>query len=169
MSDEWSTPRPLYNRLNRAWGPFTLDVASSAKNHLCPEYLTKAMDAPRLHVGTHRCWDNPPYSRGNLARFMRWALTETVRSAPVFCNLVPHYTSEGWWQDNVAAPKLDLGVRLGIEEEEREGMTFVGRHWERLSIWTHALAGRVAFVEASGATGPARFASAIVVYERPNR
>lgn len=178
MSDEWSTPGDLFDRCNAAFGPFTIDAASSPANHLCPEFLTKRHDAPSLNVGAHRCWMNPPYSRGNLARFMRWALVQTVRSAPVFCCLVPAYTAEGWWIANVASPTepfespqlklpaVNLGVRLGIEEDTHEGMLFIWRRWRRLSIGVHFIPGRVHFTEADGSTGPARYSSAVVVYQR---
>jgi phage N-6-adenine-methyltransferase len=166
-SDEYRTPRALYDKLDRIFGPFTLDVAASQSNHLCAEYLTKEHDAPSLHVGTHRCWNNFPYSRGNPERFMGWALAEVLRSAPLFCNLGPAYTAEGWWQRHVERKGLQsMAVWEGIEE----GMRFTWRSFlDDVAVGVHFIDGRVPFAEGDQPeeeAGPARYSSAVVVYRR---
>jgi len=166
-SDEYKTPPELFAKLDRAFGPFTLDVASTDANHLCPEYLTKEHDAPTLHVGKHRCWNNFPYSRGNPMRFTKWALEQVARSSPLFCNLGPAATAEGWWQENVER----RGVKeVAIRSEWREGMRFTVRtFWDEIEVWTHFIDGRVPFAEGDqrpDEAGPARFASAVFVYRR---
>lgn len=169
-SDEYRTPRPLFDALNRAFGPFTLDVAASDSNHLLPEYLTEEDDAPSLHVGTHVCWNNFPYSRGNPMRFMSWALAEVKRSSPLFCNLGPAYTAEGWWQLNVERPSVE---EVAIRSETREAMRFTVRSFvDGIEVWVHFVDGRVAFAEEGEdpeEAGPARYSSAVVVYRRLQR
>ena len=39
-SDEWETPRDLYDKLNERF-KFTLDPCSTIENHLCDKYYTK--------------------------------------------------------------------------------------------------------------------------------
>lgn len=164
-SDEYKSPRPLFEKLDRAFGKFTLDVAASATNHLVAEYLTKADDAPSLHVGTHVCWMNPPYSRGNLARFMGWALAEVQRSCPLFCCLVPAYTSESWWQKNVF-----IGAAAAVGEIWAEGMCFSWRSFGPLEVWTHFIDGRLSFCEGDEQEADtARYASAVIVYRKSQK
>ena len=38
-SDEWSTPKELFDELNKEFG-FTLDPCSTDDNHLCDKYYT---------------------------------------------------------------------------------------------------------------------------------
>ena len=38
-SDEWSTPKDLFDELNKEFG-FTLDPCSTDDNHLCDKYYT---------------------------------------------------------------------------------------------------------------------------------
>ena len=38
-SDEWSTPKELFDELNEEFG-FTLDPCSTGDNHLCDKYYT---------------------------------------------------------------------------------------------------------------------------------
>lgn len=171
-SDEYKTPKELFEKLNRAFGPFTLDGASSHSNHLCAEYLTKEHDAPSLHVGKHRVWLNPPYSRGNPDRFMGWALAEVKRGAPVFCCLVPAYTAEGWWREHVEREGAEtIRGPDDIWSSVYEGMRFTWREFEDgIKVGVHFLAGRLAFAEGDDdKADTARFSSAVVVYRRAER
>lgn len=58
--DEWGTPLPLFQQLNKEFG-FTLDVAANEKNHKCLQYLTKEMQALDIDWWG-RVWMNPPFS-----------------------------------------------------------------------------------------------------------
>lgn len=167
-SDEYKSPRPLFDKLDLAFGRFTLDVAASDSNHLLPEYLTKADDAPSLHVGTHVCWNNPPYSRGNLKRFLRWAQGEVQRSSPLFCNLVPSYTSEGWWTEYVKRQ----GLRpIAVYETVAEDMDFVWRRFaDGIEVGVHFVDGRLSFCEGEDQKADtARYASSVVIFRRVSR
>lgn len=165
-SDEWSTPRVIFEQLHEKYR-FTLDGAASGLNARLPNYLTKEMDALSLNVGKHRVWLNPPYSRGNLYRFVTWARRQAQKGALVCC-LVPAYTCERWWQNSVFnADAMDLGGYVGTEGDTDEIGLWTTYRWKSLEVSVHFPAGRLKFVEASGATGPARFSSAVLVFEPP--
>lgn len=169
-SNEWSTPQKLFDRLNAEW-EFNVDAAAAPWNAKCPVYWTKRMNAlNRRWYG--RVWLNPPYGKGQLPRWMAKARRETLagRVEAIGC-LVPAYTSETWWQENVLAP-VDAGrvVLAGYDQSDTDaarGEATSWVWWERLWVrWTF-LRGRVSFREKSGKTGSARFSSAFVVFEPP--
>ena len=60
-TDEWATPWPLFERLSRQYGPFTLDAAASAENAKAPMFYTQEDDGLDLDW-FGRVWVNPPYS-----------------------------------------------------------------------------------------------------------
>lgn len=166
-SDEWVTPDDLFRRCERAFGPFDIDGAATTKNTKCEYFFSSSSDGPAHHVGKRSVWLNFPYSRGNPARFTKWALEEALLGAR-FCCLGPCYPAEGWWQSNV--------LRRGHREQPTvtwEGfhsdMLVMWRRWSDVAIGVHYIPGRVHFVEESGATGPARFSSAVVVYQPVSR
>ena len=69
-SDEWTTPRDLYDALDAEFG-FTLDAAATTKNTCSPTCLTRAENAllsrwglvPSHRAGPPVIWLNPPYSK----------------------------------------------------------------------------------------------------------
>lgn len=165
-SDEWSTPLDFFQMLDGMFGPFTIDATASDLNHRVATYLTKQHDTPTLHVhSSHVVWMNPPYSRGNLARFMRWALREVAGDgAHTVCCLVPAHTCEKWFQRNVLHPDPAL---VGVPHGTAWDNEFFWQYFAKVGIGLHFPAGRLRFVEAGGKTGAARFSSAVVVYQRP--
>lgn len=163
-SDEWATPPELFGAASALWGPFTLDAAAAEWNSKCESFIGRAGNA-LAREWDGRVWLNPPYSRGQLDAFMGKARGEVVagRAQLVTC-LVPGHTAEGWWHRHVETPAGDV---LGVGHE----VTLLGPRTQVrfVSLWveTLRLRGRVRFVEAGGATGPARFPSVLVVFARP--
>jgi len=96
LSQEWSTPRSLFEELDREFH-FELDVAASARNAKCARYFTKADNALALTWAPRRCFMNPPYGR-DLHRWMSKAAQELSFGATVVC-LVPARTDTAWWHD----------------------------------------------------------------------
>lgn len=169
LSDEWSTPADLFAALRALYGPFHVDVASSDANAKCANHFTKrdsALERSWRVKGQHtRAWDNPPYSRGSLARWMEKARAEVLaHHVELVTNLVPHYTAECWWQRHVEGA---AGKRLLTSS----GDTNLGPRtqvcWESLTVEVLRLRGRVRFIEASGRTGAARYSSAVVTFAQP--
>ena len=95
--DEWRTPAWLFRVACERYGPFTLDVAATDENTLCPSFFTKDTDALSQKwpsqdegpaFGTAVVWCNPPYS--NITPWLEHAIE--CRSEVVF--LLPTPNSE---------------------------------------------------------------------------
>ncbi len=104
QSDEWTTPRSLFDRLHAIHG-FTVDAAATDQNALCPTYFTKERDALTVDWASHETgryrpvvWLNPPYSR--CRDFIRKAAEEREKGCTVVC-LVPSRTDTRWFHAHV--------------------------------------------------------------------
>ena len=93
-SDEWTTPKNLFNKLNRRF-LFDLDPAATDENHLCDKYFTKAMNGLDQSWEGRRVFVNPPYSR-----IKDWALKFCLEGIRADCivALVPARTDTRWFQ-----------------------------------------------------------------------
>jgi phage N-6-adenine-methyltransferase len=99
MSDEWGTPPGVFNAVDRAFGPFDLDVAATAENTLCPAHFT-ADDDGLSQPWKGRVWANPPYSR--IVPGVNKAAAEVKAGrAEVVVMLVPSRTGAQWWRDAI--------------------------------------------------------------------
>lgn len=105
LSDEWTTPRYLFDELNEEFG-FTLDAAALASSTLCNEWFgPDHPDSNRRDALTNSwatqgtVWLNPPYGRA-IKFFMAKANAEAQSGVRVVC-LVPSRTDTNWWWDNV--------------------------------------------------------------------
>lgn len=89
LSDDWETPRWLFDALNHEFG-FTLDGAASAANALLPRY-----SSAERHLGWRgeRVFCNPPYSMIDV--FVETALGGCADIAVL---LLPVRTDTAWWQ-----------------------------------------------------------------------
>jgi len=97
-SDEWTTPRDLFNRLNRRF-LFDLDPAATFQNHLCPTYYTKEDSGLDHSWEGMRVFVNPPYSQ-----IKDWALKFCLEGIRADCivALVPARTDTRWFQGIMA-------------------------------------------------------------------
>ena len=121
--DCWRTPPQVFAALNARYGPFTLDVAADARNHLCARWYGPgglAEDALAVSWqqagGPVRAWCNPSYSRGMIDRFMRKAVDEAGRGHARTTFLVPANTDLPWWHELVWDNERHR-FRPGIEVE----------------------------------------------------
>jgi len=118
QSDEWRTPPDLFARLDQQHH-FTVDVAATAENALCPIYLTDALAVSWLDIPTTRyrpvCWCNPPYSQ--CRAFIEKAAAERRRGVKTVC-LVPSRTDTRWWHAHVWDGD---GPRAGVHVEFLKG------------------------------------------------
>ena len=94
LSDEWTTPRDLFDELDAEFG-FDLDVASTDANALCARHYT-AEDDGLAQPWAGSVWCNPPYGR-QIGRWLRKA-AESNRGGVTVC-LVPARTDTAWWHD----------------------------------------------------------------------
>ena len=108
-NDEWQTPQDLFDKLDEEFD-FDLDVASTNTNNkcLCAFYYCKpwwqdALKAEKWYIpeGTNKptCWMNPPYSRGNIDKFVKKAYEESQKGCTVV-GLLP-LRSASWFHKYV--------------------------------------------------------------------
>ncbi len=101
-SDEWTTPRWLFDRLDSVFH-FTLDAAATSENRLCGTWCGSDDDGLAQSWEGERVFCNPPYSQISL-----WAhkFASEAKNASLIVALVPARVDTRWWQDYVA--KADL-------------------------------------------------------------
>jgi phage N-6-adenine-methyltransferase len=170
-SDEWRTPDRLFNACSDHYGPFTLDAAAAKWNARCEKYFTMRRSA---FAGggwwRGRVWCNPPYSRGNLLKWVGQARRNILAfpHAELVCCLVPAYTSERWWQQHV------LGAGPGRARAERVVRAGIGTGYRTeyddgrvdLVVEVVFVEGRLRFRHETGVQDSARHPSAVVVFSR---
>jgi len=99
--DEWGTPQWLFDLLDQEFH-FQVDAAATKENAKLPVYFEDLDAVPTLKFDWYckGAWErfflNPPYSAGNIDRFMQKAYEESQKGAVVVC-LVPCATDTKWW------------------------------------------------------------------------
>jgi site-specific DNA-methyltransferase (adenine-specific) len=94
-STEWETPGSIFDPLNKEFN-FTLDVAASAQNAKCRDFLTKDDDGLSV-PWSGVCWCNPPYGRG-MKDWLWKAAVEMARGATTVA-LIPARTNTEWFHE----------------------------------------------------------------------
>jgi len=94
VTDEWPTPRWLFDALNAEFG-FTLDPCATPANAKCPVFYTKADNGLTQDWTDQIVFMNPPYGR-TIGHWMRKAYESTRGGSTVVC-LVPARTDTNWW------------------------------------------------------------------------
>lgn len=95
-SDGWSTPRDLFDALDREFH-FDLDVCALPSSAKCERYFTPAVDGlAQEWAGV--CWMNPPYGD----EIVRWVAkaAESAAAGATIVALVPARVETGWWWDH---------------------------------------------------------------------
>lgn len=92
--DEARTPTWLFDYLNGRWH-FNVDIATSGANALCDTWIQKDNSCtegfldPEVHLDKHDTgYCNPPYSLGNIDRFIQKCYLESL-DGPVIGMLLP--------------------------------------------------------------------------------
>lgn len=103
-SDEWTTPRDLFDKLNRRF-LFTVDAAATSENTLCCVYYT---DGLSVSWEGERVWCNCPYSQIKL-----WAkkFAEEAGKADCIVALIPARTDTRWWHDYIMTADKIVYIR----------------------------------------------------------
>ena len=97
-SDLWPTDQRFFDKMNRKYGPFDVDVCATPENAKCARFFTAAMDGLQQRW-QGRCWMNPPYGK-TIGRWIRKAWEASTAGATVVC-LLPARVDTQWWQDYV--------------------------------------------------------------------
>ena len=93
-SDRYETPPEVFEAIDRAFGPFNLDVCAERSTAKCAEFFTVEHDALSQNWGNRRCWMNPPYS--DPMPWVKKALTAACFGARVVA-LLPADSSTNWY------------------------------------------------------------------------
>lgn len=102
--DRWGTPPDLWERLHAEFR-FGLDAAAEAINALLAYWIGPGEDAlrtewgPRIALGHHAVFINPPYSTraGGLKRWIRRCRQQARRWGIIVVALVPAAVGSAWW------------------------------------------------------------------------
>jgi phage N-6-adenine-methyltransferase len=98
-TDVWETPISVFNRIERRFGPFDIDVCALPSNAKCGRYFTPDQDGLKQQWNG-RCWCNPPYGR-TIGKWIRKAWESSVDGSTVVM-LIPARVDTTWWHDYVA-------------------------------------------------------------------
>lgn len=96
-SDEWRTPRDLFNKVNAEFH-LEIDRAANPDNHLLDSFNAKDSDG-LTSTWLYNGWVNPPYS--NPGVWYRKAQQSAIESSTLTVMLVKVSTSEKYWIETV--------------------------------------------------------------------
>lgn len=125
--DSWGTPQWLFDLLDREFH-FNFDAAASYDNGKCNIISSDSLNIPWYKglgmPSGGRVWLNPPYSAGNIDRFMQKAYEESQKGAVVVC-LVPCATDTKWWHQYAMKAQEIRFIKgrvrfVGYDEEGKE-------------------------------------------------
>jgi phage N-6-adenine-methyltransferase len=111
-TDTRETPQDFFEEQNKKWG-FKLDAAASAENAKCADYcgpdhpIASRRDGLAASWAPGPVWLNPPYSRGELVKWLAKATREAAAGVTTVA-LLPVDTSTIWFHDYVL-PRLKAG------------------------------------------------------------
>lgn len=123
-SDVRSTPQEFFDYWNNILR-FDTDVCANLQNHKCSNYFTIQDDGLSKRWGKVN-WCNPPYSRGQIEKWLKKAIEEQSLGNTTLA-LIPGDTSTSWYQDYVlATPNTSiLPVRGRLKfENSKSGAKF---------------------------------------------
>ena len=85
-SDNYPTPMAFFQKMEKRYGPFDLDVCASPENAKCERFYTSEDDGLK-QPWTGRCWCNPPCGK-TIGLWVRKAWEASLGGATVVM-LVP--------------------------------------------------------------------------------
>jgi len=114
-SNEWTTPKAFFNKLDNIFGPFTLDPCCDSANGLTQHYFTEQQDGLVQSWQGHTVFMNPPYSRGELKRWIQKAYEESQRKNTLVVALIPSRTDTKYWHEYVMKARHIMFVKGRIK------------------------------------------------------
>ena len=110
-SDDWPTAQDFFDKMNRSYGPFDLDVCAIPQNAKCPRFYTSVDDGlQQPWVG--RCWMNPPYGK-TIGKWIRKAWEASVEGATVVCLFRPGLIRDGGMTSSSRMRPRSFSSRVG--------------------------------------------------------
>lgn len=95
--DFWKTPNGLYEPINNVFN-FTLDPCCEIETPKCSKFFTLAADGLKQDWSKDVVFMNPPYSRGNIDKWVEKAYLESLKGSVVVA-LLPVSASAKWWHN----------------------------------------------------------------------
>jgi phage N-6-adenine-methyltransferase len=99
QKDKWETPETVFIPLNKEFG-FTLDPCCEPHTAKCQKFYTEDQNGLDKDWTGEVVFCNPPYSRGNIDKWMKKCFEEGKKGVTVVA-LIPVSTSSAWWHEYV--------------------------------------------------------------------
>ena len=99
-SNDWATPQVFYDKLNKTFGPFTLDPCSDGQNNKTDNYFTQEQDGLSQDWSGNKVFMNPPYGRA-IKDWLKKAYEEGQKPNTTVVCLIPARTDTKYWHDYV--------------------------------------------------------------------
>lgn len=109
--DDWGTPKPFLEQIEKHYGKITIDLAASYDNKVCEQFVSEKDDFLVFDTSHIKGLGflNPPYSK--CQSFIRRAYTTAREDFPIVC-LVPARTDTAWFHE-AAHFAVEIGFLKG--------------------------------------------------------
>ncbi len=161
MSENWQTPKVIYDKLNAAAGGFLLDAAAEASNALAPNYYGPgsplAEDALGVPLWLSPAFCNPPYLKGK--RWDAWMekFVEQGKLGVKVVTILPAKVGTEWWSKYVVDAHADIMFFVGRLPFTQPGMEKPSQpnHDSALVIYGPLTQGKVSWLHWKSVVAPA--------------
>ena len=100
-SEDLSTPKDFFEKLDWRFGPFDLDACATPFNTKCANFYSPAEDGLSKSWEGHTVFVNPPYGRG-IEKWIKKGYEEAEKSQGTkVVMLIPARTDTRYWHDYV--------------------------------------------------------------------
>ena len=115
VENEWKISSKIFERCNKLWGPYQIDIFASAATHMVPKYFDKQADAfKQSWKNFEKCWIFPPTKV--ISQVVNKIIQDKVKATLVTPNLKNHA-----WYDKLkymtTTDAILLPVDAGCVEE----------------------------------------------------
>lgn len=109
-NNAWQTPPPVFAKLQRDFGPFTIDLTADSTNHLLDDWIGPDHPEPGYRdvlavlprAQHHRGYSNPVYHWRFLAQYIPLLARAAADRDVASTLLLPLRTTGAWWQHLLA-------------------------------------------------------------------
>lgn len=113
-SNEWATPDDFFQKLDRLYGPFTLDPAATDQNHKVSKYFDISVDGLKQDWSNNYVFCNPPYGK-EIANWVEKGYNEGQKNNTCVVMLIPSRTDTKYWHEWVMKADEILFVKGRIK------------------------------------------------------
>lgn len=124
--NDWETPQKLFDELNNEFH-FTLDAATSDKNHKCPHYYTEQTDGLSQDWGGETVFCNPPYGSVATGVWTEKCYRESLKPNTTVVLLIPARTDRASFHDFIYG-KVEIRFLRGRLRFEVDGKPILDKN-----------------------------------------